>query len=449
MKPQLLPRTFRASEVSQVLAALDCGESCTVLGIGSVGKSNLLRFLQREDVHQAYLNKERAQFLFAHVDGNKMLEHSLWGLWELMLHQLVVGLTNREADKAALQSTDELYVRATQQETRYLALRYLDRAVNTVCNQLGLRLVYLIDEFDDLCRAMPSRGFSALRALRDDHKYRLMYVVATRLEFDHLREELAEIESFEELVSINTIWLGPYSEADARFMLERLEERHKTCLDEQTIDYLLAATGGHPGLLRAAYRVAAERPGDLPRELASAGLVQDECRRIWFSLPAAEQRTVTRLAATVDLVTSQPSILQRLRLKGVAGGPWVDDDSIFSPLLADYVRTQQPSIGARVQVDRDRRTVWVDGRLIRNLPPLEYGFIEYLEANRGQVCSRDELAQHLYPEDALAEGVSDARLDAVAKRARKRIEPVRGQQRYIETVWGQGFRLNDGAEDSV
>ena len=59
-----LPITFRASEVEQIMAVLRAGESCTVVGIGSVGKSNLLRFLQREDVRQAYLGDEWAAYLF-------------------------------------------------------------------------------------------------------------------------------------------------------------------------------------------------------------------------------------------------------------------------------------------------------------------------------------------------------------------------------------------------
>ena len=71
--------------------------------------------------------------------------------------------------------------------------------------------------------------------------------------------------------------------------------------------------------------------------------------------------------------------------------------------------------------------------------------LDYLEARRGQACSRDEIAQHLYPDDMLAKGggVSDARLDAVVKRLRKHIEPVKGKPQFIITVRGHGFRLED------
>lgn len=96
MKAESLPIIYRASEVGQILAALRAGESCAVVGIGSVGKSNLLRFLHRADVRRAKLGQEWDTYLFVYIDVNKLLERSLWGLSELMLHQLVISLTDHQ-----------------------------------------------------------------------------------------------------------------------------------------------------------------------------------------------------------------------------------------------------------------------------------------------------------------------------------------------------------------
>jgi DNA-binding winged helix-turn-helix (wHTH) protein len=448
MKAESLAISYRSSEVGQILAALRAGESCAVVGIGSVGKSNLLRSLQEKEVRRAKLGQEWDTSLFAYIDVNKSLKRSVWGLWELMLHQLMIEVTNQGADEVTLQTIDDLHGRATEPKTRYLALRYLDRAVSMVCNRLGWRLVFLIDEFDELCRTMPPRGFAALRALRDDHKYRLTYVVATRLELRRLREEISEIEAFEELVSPHTIWLGPYSEDDARFMLHRLEARHDVRLEEETTDYLLAATGGHPGLLRAGFRVAIEHPSNLQGMLASSSQVQDECRRIWLSLAPKEQRAVVSLVGDMEVQPHPTGLIEQLGHKGLVGGPWVSADRVFSPLFAEYIRQRHPVVGARVHIDRQRRTVWVDGRKIAGLAPLEYKLIEYLEGKRGQVCSRDELAECLYPEDMSLEGagVTDTRIDSVVKRLRRRIEPNPKEPRFIVTVRGHGLRLADGDE---
>lgn len=445
-----LPLTFRAETVTAIMHHLAAGDSCAVVGIGSVGKSNLLRFLLRDDVRQAQLGPAWSSYLFVYVDINKILKMSLWGLFELMLHQLIIQLTHQGADEVILQKIEALHRSATEPPTRYLALRYLERAIKIVCHQLELRLVFLIDEFDEFCRSMPVRGFSALRALRDEYKYRLMYLVATRLELKRLRDERLEIEAFEELVASHTNWIGPYSAEDAVTMLHRLEKRHKTRLNDEAINKVLQATGGHPGLLREAYQVARHSPADFFEVLSSRPHVQDECQRIWLSLAPEEQRVMVSLAGSPAPPPTQPQVVEQLRRKGLVGGPWAGNNQIFSSLLTAYIKQQHPMVGAHIHVDRKRHTVWVKGYEIRGLTPLEYRLIAYLEERRGQVCTRDELAQHLYPDDMApaGAGVTDTRLDSVIKRLRKQIEPNAKEPRYILTVRGHGFRLVDHHDQS-
>ncbi|HXW00348.1 MAG TPA: hypothetical protein VEC93_18155, partial [Anaerolineae bacterium] len=68
MKPEPLPTTYRQAEVNQILTALQAGDSCSVVGVGSVGKSNLLRFLGQDEVRQAYLGEAWQTYLFVYVD---------------------------------------------------------------------------------------------------------------------------------------------------------------------------------------------------------------------------------------------------------------------------------------------------------------------------------------------------------------------------------------------
>lgn len=445
---QDLPLTFRSDIVDQVMQAVSAGESCAIVGIGSVGKSNLLRFLRREDVRQTYLGEHRPEFLFVYVDINKILKLSRWGLFELMLHQLLIELTDRATDQTILTTLDDLHQRATQPQTRYLALRHLDRAIRVICNQLGLRLVFLIDEFDDLCRRMVPEGFSALRALRDDYKYQLMYVVTTRLGVKRLRDEPREIESFEELVSPRTFWLGPYSEEDARVMLHRLATRHEATLNEKSVAEILEVTGGHPGLLREGYNVARQQSRGLVKALAKRLPVRDECQRIWLSLSPQEQRAMITLSGTGRVAEDQTDVVTRLRAKGLVRGPSLEKNQIFSPLFKDYIKKQNPVVGAGIIVDRNSSIVSVHGHEIKGLTPLEYKLIEYMDRNRSHLCTYDDLAAHLYPDDMSLDGggVTDTRLHSLVKRLRKQIEPNPKEPRYILTVRGRGLRLVDGQE---
>ena len=443
MKDKPLAKTYRTLEVSQIVDTIQAGDSCTIVGVGSAGKSNLLRFLRREDILRERLGP---QYLLVYVDGNKLIECSEWGLWELMLHQTTLAVEERgDATVEIVQALDQLYNQAIGAETRDFAVRYLDRTLNLVRKRLGLRLVFLLDEFDELYEQLPASGFSALRALRDDHKYQLSYLVATRQEWRRLRQEPEAAEAFEELVSPQTIWLGPYADSDARDMLERLAARHGKPLDGATQRLLLKETGGHPGLLSAAYRTAIENSRALDRSLRSSARIQDECRRIWYSLPADQQQAVGAMA--VDLETNPPTgpVAAQLENKGLIAEVGPARYALFSRLFGDCIVQLGLHTGPQVRVDRNLHAVIVGNRRVDDLPALPFALIEYLDRHRGRACSRAELIGHLYPDEPQDDSASiDGRLDTVVARLRRAIEPDPSEPRYILTVRGHGYRLTDG-----
>lgn len=444
-----LPITFRTEMVSPIFNCIRAGDSCSIVGIGSVGKSNFLRYLKREDVQQAHLEDIWDKYLFVYVDLNKILKLSPWGFFELILHQVMVELSRSTSDIAVLQVVDDLHQRTIAPKTKRLALRHLDRAISIVCNQLGRRLVFLIDEFDELYRTLPPRSFSALRAFRDEHKYRLTYVVATRKKLNLLREITPGIEAFEELVSMHTFWLGPYTKGDAIFMLNRLAVRHNASFEPDTFKDILLLTGGHPGLLREVYSVIGKiNIGKLNAAmLVNSPHVQDECRRIWFSLSRKEQRQIVELVRGNKPDNTDQYTVSQLRQKGIIGGEWVQKDELFSPIFKSYIGQTRPNPGDEIHIDEKQAIVWINGRKIGHLTRLEYKLMVYLTDNRGEICLYDRLAQHLYPEDIDNDkGSSDNRIGTLVKRLRSKIEPDPKNPKYILTVRGRGFRLSYGDE---
>lgn len=442
MKEQKVPRRFRSQETDRIFAWLRAGESCQVIGIGSVGKSNFLRFLQQKEIRRARLGADGEPFLLVYVDANKLLDASEAGLWELMLHQVLVELSDRGLGNGVFQEIDDLYQRAIAPATRHVALRWLDRAASILCNQLGMKLVFLFDEFDDLYRSLPAAVFKALRALRDDHKYKLMYVIATRTELARLRKREEIYEAFEELVTPNLLWLFVYSEQDARDMLRRLAARYQSRPGPKQIRMVLAVSGGHPGLIRAVFPRLPEVTGDVPEMLLADRQVQEEVRRIWQSLPEEEQKALAALVHGVPLPPSAEAFA-RLQQKGLVGGKWSEPGEVFSPLLKRYIQKEKPFAGARIRIDREQRSVWIDNRNVENIPVLEFKFLEYLDKRHGQVCRRDQIARYLYPGQKLA-GVSTNAIDSIVKRLRKRLETNPRKPAWILTVHGVGFRLADG-----
>lgn len=441
MKASRAPRSlFRQKEIEQLMRTLAVGESAQLIGIGSVGKSNFVRLLMSSDVSGLYLDRS-ANYLFVLVDCNKMVEHTTWGLMELMLHQLLVQL-RKAGDEVLLAELKPLYDRAIDSQSRELAFRYLDRAVVEICQKADRHLVFIFDEFDAAARQLPPQSFAFLRALRDDNKYRLMYMISMRSELCR-QQDAAVLEPLDDLVSASTIWIGPHTPNDARAVLTRLMQRLSRQVDDGLQEQLLHLSGGHPGLLRTLFFEVVRSGDDLARAERSTS-VRAENRRIWECFGSEEQEVLTRLAFNLAVPERIEATMGQLEQKGMLLRPSSGAGTIFSSLFTRFIEETQPRPGDRIFVDLDRHTVLVDGQQTEALSPLEYRLIEYLYQNMDRICTREELLAHVYADEMGPAGdgdVSDGRLDAIVKRLRQRMEPTPSTPQFVVTVRGHGFQL--------
>jgi hypothetical protein len=96
-----------------------------------------------------------------------------------------------------------------------------------------------------------------------------------------------------------------------------------------------------------------------------------------------------------------------------------------------------------LRLDKETRQVWANGILID--PPLslhQYRLLEALWDSGGSVLTREQIVEAVWPE-ASSEGVSEQAIDALVRRLRERIEECDNEFRYIITVRGHGFRLEN------
>ncbi|MCB0117182.1 MAG: response regulator transcription factor, partial [Caldilineaceae bacterium] len=95
-----------------------------------------------------------------------------------------------------------------------------------------------------------------------------------------------------------------------------------------------------------------------------------------------------------------------------------------------------------LRLDPDRRTVTVDEQPAE-LTPTEFSLLHTLMRAPGYVFTREELVEQAlgYAYDGL-----DRTLDSHIKNLRRKIEDDPRAPRYVQTVYGVGYRLNrDGA----
>lgn len=96
-----------------------------------------------------------------------------------------------------------------------------------------------------------------------------------------------------------------------------------------------------------------------------------------------------------------------------------------------------------LRIDKETRQVWANGIIID--PPLslhQYRLLEVLWDSGGSVITREQIVEAVWPE-AASEGVSEQAIDALVRRLRERIEECDNEFRYIVTVRGHGFRLEN------
>jgi len=310
---------FRREEVRYVAKRWMAAESCSLVGVGSVGKSNLLQHLSDSDTHRNYLGADKAsQFRAVIIDphmlgplptgGDDEEQFRCWAGYELMMHRLYLSfypLDILEDDAIRFFETYQVLQDGSNPLFAYMGLRYFELGLEFFLRR-GVQIVFMFDEFEELLSQMPTKFFQTLRGLRDRHKNLLSYLTFTRTPLPLLVERMAkpypELESFIELFTDNVYFVGPYNENDARAMVMRLLNRNSiTQQPEYLTNFLLRITGNYAGLLRASIRMIENQrlsnPSSIPEEelisrLAAWRPIQAECQTIWMSLTPAEQHVL-------------------------------------------------------------------------------------------------------------------------------------------------------------
>jgi DNA-binding response OmpR family regulator len=115
-------------------------------------------------------------------------------------------------------------------------------------------------------------------------------------------------------------------------------------------------------------------------------------------------------------------------------------DSFQRSVVSDSL---EPDSDPFITMDDLHKRVYL-GEEELDLTPQEYQLLGCLAIKAGQVVSRDELAEIIWPKDNYAYGISDSRIDAALARLRRKLGNE--ARHYLKTVRGRGFLL---AEEAV
>ena len=197
--------------------------------------------------------------------------------------------------------------------------------------------------------------------------------------------------------------------------------------------------------------IAADGPAGLERGLSGAfSLILLD-----LMLPGLDGFEVCRrLREQVDvpilMVTARQEDVDKIRGLGLGADDYIEKP--FSPRvlsarvkahLARYERLTKPvkrsgevTFGG-VSLNTDTRRVFVDGCEVE-LKNKEFELLLYLMLNADVVFSRDALYEAIWGMDALGDNATVA---VHINRLREKIEADPANPRYIQTVWGAGYKF--------
>ncbi|HEX3049811.1 MAG TPA: hypothetical protein VHP83_04085 [Aggregatilineaceae bacterium] len=319
----------------------------------SVGKTNLLRFLDQERLapndpnnpwnRYAPLTAQQGPIIAVNIDPNALLPSlprdrgeiaaNSWPGFELLAHR--TGITPQlypvyHPATAAPDAPSDLADQIARCQERFnnahpdmtdfeddlhahMALRHLETILDAALTghrlqNTPIRIAYFMDEFERMLDTMPNYFFVALRSIRDRFKYNVMFVTFTRNNLSYLAgSRMNVLEPFIELFNDATIYLRPFGDDDAWRMIEQLEERTVSKQD-YGLGLLIRATGGFAGLLRAGFqhvdKIQQLQSQDYNQavQLAATRLsaepnIQAECETLLRGLNGEEIATLYQVAA--------------------------------------------------------------------------------------------------------------------------------------------------------
>jgi hypothetical protein len=422
----------RTDAVGQSLSLLRNGQNVALVGQRRIGKTSLLFHIADPVVFEAH-GLHRGEHLFLYLDGTELGHLSADEVLGLLLDQLASALP------AAGQSLH--LVRPPPEALSYRAFR---EAILRVTDA-GLKPIYLVDEFESLAdnAHLGPRFFSGLRALSS--RFDLSFVTASRQSLLSLTYADAETLSSPFFNTFANLYLGLFSQSEARGLLETLATHAGLDLPPQTMESIVELAGPHPLLLQMAAFHAVELWGGEGRQAERAAPLQAEWRRrfmaeaeshfeyYWRHLTDGDRYALTALPLTQRDEAQREAIRQLERACLIRR---TEQGCIYlSAAFEDFVRRQ--SVPHLVQLgpfllDLRRQTALCRQTPLK-LTKTEFKALSHLICHAGQVVTPEELENALW-EDQYVE--DPERVRAVIKSLRKALGD---EADCLVTKWGVGY----------
>ena len=444
----LYPSDSRFPEIEKVLSFIKNGNSCQIIGLPGVGRSNLLGLLSyNTDVRIKHLSENQKWFHFVLLNFSEIRKKPLFEATKFIFLSLSDSLRERKMNED-YKKVNEIFNESLKTNDELVLFQGLKRAIDFLCIEKELTVVFLFDRFEEYISMLETEFFANLRILRNRAKYRFSVIFSLNRPLEDLIEPIL-FADFYEFLAGNIIYLPLLDKPGLDFRISYLEKVSGKKIGKKSIEEVLRLTAGHGKLTRLCLEAISaqdlrSKTYDLRKFLLEQKSIIGSLYEIWNSLLPEEQTALKKLISTSEEPIRSPRrcyevtpprwILEKLGL--------VKDGVLTIPLLADFILSMKQSSSEVIQYDAVTNEIRKGGIVLSDsLTSSEFKLLKLLLENPDKIIERDEIIKAVWQDAKSTEGVTDQALDQLIFRLRKKIEEDPNNPRHLQTIKGRGIRF--------
>lgn len=430
----LYPPDSRFSEIEKVLSFIKNGNSCQIVGLPGVGRSNLLGLLSyNRAVRQKHLGENQKWFHFVLCNFSEIRKKPLFDATKFIFLSLVDSLRERRMDEE-YEALDKIFKESVVSKDELVLFQGLKRAIDFMCIEKELTVVFLFDRFEEYISMLETEFFANLRILRNRAKYRFSIIFSLNRPLEDLIEPML-FADFYEFLAGNIVYLPLLDKPGLDFRISYLEKVSGKKIDKKIIDDVISLTAGHGKLTRLSLEAilsnqeAGIKNKDLKDSFIEQKSIQSALFEIWISLLPEEERGIHDSRFIIH-----DSYLEEVGL--------IQNGEITIPLLTDFILSMKESNNQTITFDHITNEIKKGETIISDtLSSSEFRLLKFLLENSDKIIEREEIIKSVWKDAKSTEGVTDQALDQLIFRLRKKIEDDPNNPVHLQTIKGRGIRF--------
>jgi hypothetical protein len=403
----LYPETSRFEELEKIISFIKAGNSVQIVSIPGVGRSNLLGLLSyNRKARIKHLGEGQTKYHFVNINLSEVKTKSINDIFKFIFLELLDSLKERKIEQ---EYVSKILKDSISLHDEMVIFQGLKRTVEYLTLEKDLSIILLFDRFETFVSSANSEFFSNLRILRNRAKYKFSAVFSLNKPLEEVLEK-ETLGDFYEFVAGHVVYLPIFDKEGVDFRVKHLEGQTGKKIPKEKLEKVLELTGGHGKLTRVCLEYYLNK-----------GLEN-----------YLEDKTVQAVLYGIENSLT-PSDLKDLKAKNpnsyLESIGFLKNGKISIPLFEEFIKSHNPQGEFNVETASE------------NLSLLEFKLLKFLTENPNRILGREDVINSVWSETKSQEGVTEAALDQLISRLRKKIEEDPNNPVHLLTVKGRGFKF--------